>query len=247
MLSDALWFLKRSDDWFATTVIGGILVIASSVLVVLSALVPFVFLLSIPLLLVTTALLEGYYVRAMQAAANGATDAPSFTNWGGLVVDGLKLLAILFVWSLVVLVPLFSLPVALGFGSAALESIPQSASAATQATNVGLGLVGIGGFAFVFVLGLFVSYVVPAAGANFAIKGYFGAGFHVRTILKGAFTREYAIGWALAAVVTIVIGSIGNLLSILLVGFFILFYARVASVYLWGRGYAAGLGRASEP
>ncbi|AFK20545.1 DUF4013 domain-containing protein [Haloferax mediterranei ATCC 33500] len=245
MLSDALRFMPQSDDWLATTAIGGILALVATALLFLSFVVPLLFFLSVPFVLVATALLQGYYVRSMRAAADGTKEAPSFTDWGGLVVDGLKLLVVSFVWSFVVLIPMFVLPVVLEFGSAATESIPQSTTAATQATNLGLGIVGVVGGLLIITLALFVSYVVPAAGANFAIEGNLGAGFHVRTILKGAFTSEYAIAWVLALLILMVIGTVGNLLSIILVGFFISFYAQVASFYLWGRGYADGLGRTS--
>lgn len=226
MLSDALWFLKRSDDWVATTIIGGVLSLLS-------------------VLIVPAFILQGYFVRAMRAAADGDETAPSFTDWGGLVVDGLKLFVVVLGWSLVVVVPIIILTVVLGVGSALLTQGAPDPSSAAPAGSVGLGIVGLVGFLLVGILGLFVSYVVPAASANFAFEGNLGAGFDVRTILSGALTAEYAVAWLLAIVVAVVLGTIGSFLTVILVGVFVLFYVQVATYYLWARGYADGLGTRS--
>jgi uncharacterized membrane protein len=71
----------------------------------------------------------------------------------------------------------------------------------------------------------------------------------VRTILQGAFTREYAVGWLLAVVVGVVGGLVGTALTAVVVGIFVLFYVQVSLYYLVGRGFAAGLSkkRWSEP
>ncbi|SEL59816.1 DUF4013 domain-containing protein [Haloferax larsenii] len=227
MLSDALWFLKRSDDWFATTIIGAILSLLS-------------------VLILPGILLQGYYVRTMQAATRGDESAPSFTDWGGMFVDGLKLFVVTFVWSLLAIVPSVAFFAIVGVGSAVVSEAASAPGAApSTAGSLGLGVIGLVGMLLVTGLSLLVSYLVPAAGANFAINGSLRAGFDVRTILKGALTSEYAIAWVLAIVVAVVLGTVGSVLAIILVGLLILFYAQVTTYYLWARGFADGVGMQS--
>ncbi|MFK8213714.1 DUF4013 domain-containing protein [Haloferax volcanii] len=226
MLSDALWFLKRSDDWVATTIIGGVLWLLS-------------------VLIFPGIILQGYFVRAMRAAANGEQAAPSFTDWGELFVDGLKLFVVTFVWALVAIVPAILLSVIIGIGTFTVSEAA-TGSAASSAGGVGLGIASLVLGLLVFVLGLLAAYIGPAAGANFAIEGNLGAGFDVRTILSGAFTGEYAVAWLLALVVTVVLGFIGGLLSAIVVGFFVLFYVQVMTYYLWARGFADATGKGRQ-
>lgn len=207
MLGDALSFPRSGDDWLPTLLIGGVLS-ALSVLV-------------LPVFLV-----QGYLVRVLRAAANDETTAPSFTDWGGLFVDGLKLFVVNLAYSLVLAIPYFALIIVVGFGS-----------------NNGPGVVGLVLGLLVFVLAIVVGFFIPAAFTNFAIEGEFGAAFDFGTIKKGAFTSDYATAWVLAIVVGFVGGLIGAALSILLVGIFILFYVQVAIYYLFGRGFVNGLNR----
>jgi hypothetical protein len=224
MLSEALWFLKRSDDWIATTIIGGVLSLLS-------------------VLILPAIILQGYFVRAMQAAAHGEEAAPSFTDWGGLFVDGLKLFVVTFVWALIAIIPALVLSAIIGIGAFTLtQSVSGPGMAPEPAANVGFSILTIVGALLVFALSLLAAYIVPAAGANFALEGNLGAGFDVRTIVGGALTGEYAVAWLLAIVVAVVLGTIGSVLSIILIGIFVLFYTQVTTYYLWARGYADGLG-----
>jgi len=227
MLSDALWFLKRSDDWFATTIIGGVLSLLS-------------------VLILPGIILQGYFVRAMQAAANGEPAAPSFTDWGGLFVDGLKLFVVTFVWALVAIVPAILLSIIVGIGTFTVSEAATGSAAASSAGGLGLGIASLVLGLLVFVLGLLAAYLGPAAGANFAIEGNLGAGFDVRTIVSGALTGEYAVAWLLALVVAVVLGSIGGVLSAVVVGFFVLFYVQVMTYYLWARGFADATGKGRQ-
>ncbi|WP_411963728.1 DUF4013 domain-containing protein [Haloferax sp. YSMS24] len=227
MLSDALWFVKRSDDWVATTIIGGVLSLLS-------------------VLILPAFILQGYFVRAMRAAADGDRAAPSFTDWGGLLVDGLKLFVVTFVWALVAIIPAVILSAIIGLGTFTIvESTTSPGMAPEPAGNIGFGIVTIVAGLLFFGLSLVAGYLIPAASANFAIEGNLGAGFDVRTILSGALTAEYAVAWLLAIVVAIVLGTVGSFLAVILVGVFVLFYVQVTTYYLWARGYADGLAERS--
>jgi hypothetical protein len=82
MLSDAIEYLKDSDDAWKTSIIGGLCLL-------------FGFLL-IPLFLVW-----GYVVRVLDRTSRGDDVPPVFDEWGELTVEGAKAFAILLAYSLV--------------------------------------------------------------------------------------------------------------------------------------------------
>jgi hypothetical protein len=215
MLDDALRFPRSGDDWLPTLIIGGVLSLLG--VLILPALV-----------------VQGYLVRVLQAGARDETTAPSFTEWGGLFVDGLKLLVVNLGYALATVIPV-----------TIVVAVLAAATGATDASdpNVLLSLVNLGVGLLLLVLSLLVTFVLPAAMANFAIQGRLRAAFDVSTVARGAFTWEYAVGWLLGVVVAVVGGLIGVVLSALVVGVFVLFYVQVVVYFLWGRGFAAGLGR----
>lgn len=216
MLGDALSYPRNSSDWIPTILIGG----------VLSVLGVFI----LPIFVV-----QGYLLRVMRSAAKGEEAAPSFTDWGGLVVDGLKLFVVNLAYSLVVIVPFFVLSAVLGVGSAVTSPSGDPSAAVGVTILVGSLLIGL--------LGLLVGYFAPAGFANFAVEDSLGAAFDVSTIVAAATTGEYLKAWLLAVVVGLVLGLVGSVLSLLIVGIFVLFYVQVVSYYLFGRGFAEGLGK----
>ena len=233
MLSDALSFPRRGDDWLPTLLIGGVLTLLGALI--------------LPVFIV-----QGYLVRVLDHAARDERTPPSFTDWGSLFVDGLKLFVVNAVYGVVALVPLTivfaSLVIIVPSGPTGIESgTPPEMAPPGQIT--GGVLVFLVLLLVAVALVLVVGYLRPAALANFAIEGRLLAAFHVRTILQGAFTREYAVGWLLAVVVGVVGGLVGTALTAVVVGIFVLFYVQVSFYYLVGRGFAAGLSkkRWSEP
>ncbi|ELZ34994.1 hypothetical protein C474_01497 [Halogeometricum pallidum JCM 14848] len=218
MLGDALSYLKNSDDWIPTLVIGGVLSVLSA-------------------LILPAFILQGYYVRVLRGAAKEERAAPSFTDWGGLAVDGIKLFLINIVFALVVLIPTLVVLFAV-FGVSSVTTDPT-----TGAPNAAAGIVGLLATLLVVAFGLIVGYFAPAAYANFAIEDSLGAAFDLSTVLSGAATSEYFKGWLLAIVAGVVLGLVGAALSVVVVGIFVLFYAQVVTYYLFGRGFAAGLAK----
>jgi hypothetical protein len=238
MLSDALSFPRGGDDWLPTLLLGGVLTVLG--FLILPALV-----------------VQGYLVRVANHAAGGERTPPSFTRWGELLVDGVKLFVVTLVYGLLVVVPFVLLTVAVavfvvpaGPETAIAEGAPASATGATPGGGGGaalalfaLALVVLG------VAGVLVAYLLPAAVANFAIEGRLRAAFALRTVVAGALTTDYAVAWVLAVVVAVVGSLVGSALTAVVVGVFVLFYVQVVVVYLVGRGFAAGLStkRWSEP
>ncbi|WP_306052407.1 DUF4013 domain-containing protein [Natronococcus wangiae] len=82
MLSEAIEYLKNSDDAWKTSIIGGVLLLFSFLL--------------IPIFLVW-----GYIVRVLDRTSRGDDEAPVFEEWGELTVDGAKAFAIILAYSLV--------------------------------------------------------------------------------------------------------------------------------------------------
>lgn len=215
MLGDALSYLKHSDDWIPTLLIGGVLSVLSAL--VLPAFV-----------------LQGYLVRVLRGAAKGDRAAPSFTDWGGLAVDGIKLFLVDVAYSIPLLVVWFAV-----FFITDVSSAPGTPAA----PNGGPGVLTALGLLLFLLLAVVTGYFVPAAHANFAIEGSLGAAFDIPTIVSGATTGAYFKGWLLAVLVGVVGGLAGVFLSALVVGIFVLFYVQVTTNYLFGRGFAAGLGK----
>ncbi|SFR58623.1 DUF4013 domain-containing protein [Halogeometricum limi] len=216
MLGDALSYPRNNPDWIPTILIGGVL----SVLGVLI----------LPIFIV-----QGYSVRVMRSAAKGETSAPSFTDWGGLTVDGLKLFVISIAYALLIVIPIVAVTVVLGLGSTLADPTTGPSAAFGVATLLGFLVIGL--------FGLAIGYFAPAGYANFAVEDSLGAAFDVSTIVSAATTGEYFTAWVLAVLVGLVGGLLGGALSVVIVGIFVVFYVQIVVYYLFGRGFAKGLGK----
>ena len=76
MLTNVVTYLKNSDDVWKTTIIGGLLVLAS-------------------VLVLPAVLVWGYVVRVLERTSRGDDEVPRFNDWGALTADGAKAVAIL--------------------------------------------------------------------------------------------------------------------------------------------------------
>lgn len=228
MLADALAFARRDDDWVETVLIGGVLTILG-------------------FLVVPVILVNGYLLRVLDAAVAGDEQPPRFGDWVDLLVDGLLVWVIQFIY--------LGVP-AMVFGMVVL-SLTLITAVTTSASPRPGAIAAVGGLAVVAVLMtavlvvLVAAYLLPAALANFARAGEFAAAFHLRTVARAAFSADYVIAMLLVIAVSIVLGFVGGLLVVVLVGFFVLFYLQVVVYHLFGRGFARGLGldtsRVPEP
>ncbi|MFB6281870.1 MAG: DUF4013 domain-containing protein [Haloferacaceae archaeon] len=214
MLADAITFPTTADDWVQTVVIGGVLSLLG-------------------VLILPTIVVQGYLVRAVRAGAAGEP-APSFTDWGDLLVDGLRLFVLVLGASLVVVVPLGVLA-AIGM-----------AGVGVTGSRAFAGVVGLAILLVVVAATIALGYLLPAAVANFAIEDSLAAALDLGAVLDGALTGEYATAWVLALLVGFVGATVGGPLTVVVVGAFLVFYTQVAVYYLFGRGFAAGLGRAPD-
>jgi len=183
-----------------------------------------------PAVAVPGAILRGYRLRVIATPATATT--PSFVRWGGLLRSGLRsyLLTALYVlpWIGVVLAVLVA-------GGATAGGLPESLgeAAAAVALLVAVGVAAVGAAA--------VAYALPAAQATLAAEGSLRAALSPIRVGSVALRGAYAGRWALAAVVAVVGALAAVVLTPLLVGLVVPFYAKVVVASLVGAGAADAL------
>lgn len=209
MLGDAISYPRNGEDWLKTTLIGGVLLILSFLIV--------------PIFIV-----QGYFVRVLRSSAKGEEEPPVFDEWGELIVDGLKAFVISLVYVGVPLAIAFVVMLVLGIGGAA----------AGGDAGAGLSILGMLFGLVMLVVVMAAVYALPAALANFAYNDSFGDAFDFGEVVDTAMNMDYFVPWLLALVVAIVGGFIAQLLAIIIVGIFLSFYVNVSVFYLYGQAYA---------
>ena len=217
MITTSLTYLRDSDDAIKTTAIGGVLLLASFLLI------PVFFVL-------------GYLVRVLRRSADGNDEPPAFDEWGDLLRDGLKAFVVTFVYSV------FPLAVLAVVGVFGVGAVLVGAGDSALAGIIGGTLVLV--LAFVaFVVSLAGVYVTPAALSNYAETGRVGDGFAFAAIWTAITTKAYAVGW-LYALAVILAGSLAvGVLSVVpvlgtIAGVFVQFYALVAAYHIVGHTWA---------
>lgn len=164
-------------------------------------------------------LIYGYVMRIYK----GTTPAPELENWGGLFIDGIKLLIV----GIVYFIPVF-IVAALVVGGSALTSIAGGDMAA-------LGTMGIG-MLVLLILTIIIALIVPIAYVRFSRMESFGEAFNFSAI----FGHIGKIGWVDYIIAIIILGIVigiiqfvlmlipilGQLLLLILMPAFAIFSAR---------------------
>ncbi|MFB6195061.1 MAG: DUF4013 domain-containing protein [Haloplanus sp.] len=212
MINDALTYLRTSDDWVRTVVIGGLLTLFG-------------------FLVVPTVLVAGYLVRVLRATMHGDDAPPAFDDWGDLAGDGVRAFAIAVVYGLVP-----TLLIAVTAAGSGLAAGPGSRS------GLIVGGVAVVGGVVALVVGLVVAYALPAALANYAETGRVGAGFAVADLRPVLTSGTYATAWLTGVAVVIGAGVVAGLLNVVpllgtAVGAGVGFYAVTAAYYLVGHAW----------
>ncbi|WP_129116514.1 DUF4013 domain-containing protein [Halegenticoccus tardaugens] len=215
MISESLTYLRNSEDWVRTVLIGGLLTLLSFLVIPAFAVV-------------------GYLLRVVRATMRGVDEAPEFDDWGDLLVDGVKGTVIAVIYGLV--------PAVVGVALVAFGVIGASAGDSGVVSTLG-GIVALVGALIALVFGLLAAYVIPAALANYAEHDRLSAGFAVSDLRPVLASGTYATGWLYAFLVVVAGGAVSGLLNAIpLVGFvvgaFVSFYAAVAAYYIIGRTWA---------
>ncbi|GAB3312504.1 DUF4013 domain-containing protein [Haloplanus rallus] len=212
MLDESLTYLRTSDDWVQTVLIGGLLSLLG-------------------VLILPAILVAGYLVRVLRGTMHGDDVPPRFDDWGPLAGDGVRAVVIAFVYGVVP-----GLLVAATAAAGALIAGPGPRSGLL----VG-GVVLVGGL-FALIAGLLAAYVVPAAVANYAERGSLRAGFAVDDLRPVLSSGTYATAWLLAFALLVGAGIVAGALNAVpvlgtLVGAFLSFYAAVAAYYVVGHAW----------
>jgi len=164
-------------------------------------------------------LIYGYIMRIYK----GATPAPELENWGGLFIDGIKLLIV----GLIYAIPLIIVGVVMGLGAAGAAMVGGDVAA--------FGTMGLGLLVF-FIVAIIIALIVPIAYIRFSRMESFGEAFNFSAI----FGHIGKIGWVnyiialiilavvlgVIEVVLMLIPILGDILLLILMPAFIIFTAR---------------------
>ena len=215
MFNESINYLRSSEEWVKTVLIGGVLTIFSFLIV------PAIF-------------VVGYLMRVLRARMHGEDEPPVFDEWGDMLREGAYGFAIVVVYGIVPAI-IGAILVAVGIGGA-------MAGNSGGAAMLG-GVVALVGALVLFVLSLVVAYVLPAALANYVETERFGAAFSVSDLRPILFSGKYATAWVIGLVIVLVAGFVGGLLNVIpflgaIIGAFLSFYAIVAAYYCIGTAWA---------
>lgn len=219
-IEGALSFPFNDENWLVTMLIGGALTFFSW-------------------LMLPVFILSGYFLNVGRGSMDGEDTAPPFDDWGKLLIDGLKMTIVMFVYQIV---PLLLFGVMLLVSTALIGTGNQ--------TVAGVGVVGLLiAFAGYMLFSLVFGYVGMAGVMNFAREGSLGAAFDVERIKTVVSSKEWAVAWVYAFVaqfvVNVVLGTIGAIplvgLIVLLILPFTTVYVGMVTFRLYGEGFEAAL------
>jgi hypothetical protein len=185
--------------------------------------------------LVTGFALNGYQMRVMRAGARGDSVPPSFDDFGGLLSEGGRFFVVSFVYAIPSV-----LVVAAGF-VAATFTMPLGTSAggaAGVAPGAAAGGAGVAAVAILLgslLLAVVPLYFLPAALVGAATRESIRAGFDVSSVLSVALTTEYLVGMLVVTLLAVVVGTVVQLLVLVLVGLPLLFYLQVVVAHFLGQ------------
>lgn len=220
MISTSLDYLRDGDDAIATVLVGGLLLLASP-------------------LVVPSILALGYVSRVLRQTADGDDTPPAFEAWGDLLVEGAKGFVVILVYSLLPLV-VFAAAAFFGVGAVLVGSGGDSGSLLGGVLGGTLALVLALAALAVSLVGL---YLTPAALAAVADSGRIGDGFAIGTLWTVVTKRAYATGWLTAAAIVLAGVLAVGVLSVVpilgtIAGLFVQFYALVAAAAVIGWTWA---------
>ncbi|MFC7096598.1 DUF4013 domain-containing protein [Halobaculum marinum] len=213
MLEDGLSYPLAGDSALGRIVIGGLLGLLS-------------------FLVIPGILLFGYLVRVLEGTARGEETPPAFDDWGEMLVDGLKGLAVTLAYAFI---PMVLLSVTIG---TAILGAGSGSNAGSVLGGIGL----LGAFVSLLVM-VVIYYLVPAALTNMAVEDSLAAAFDFETLKVSLLSADYLVAWLIPFAIGLVLNVVTVFLVTITFGIgglvvpFIQFYAQVAIFYMFGRAY----------
>ena len=208
MITDAITYLKESDQVWRTSIIGGLLLL-------------FAFLL-IPLFVVW-----GYVLRVLDRTASGDETAPAFEDWGELTVEGAKAFVILLAYSL--------LPIVVGgvlFGAVAIAAGGEFGSIAAA----GAVLVGLVTFALVVAAAYVVPAALANYAEERRIGAGFERETLRPVLTSGTYATGWLLALGIVIVGSFAAGILASVPFVgAVLGAIVSFYALISAYYVIGR------------
>ena len=175
-------------------------------------------------------LFMGYTMRIYR----GANPAPELDDWGGMFIDGIKLLIVSVIYALPVIILDFVLMGSAGL--ALLSSVKTSSGAIDPGAIIGLLIAVLFGALIIVIVGIIIGLITATACVRFARTNSFSEAFNFGAI----FTHISKIGWmtyiialimmgiivGIVEVISLVIPYIGIVIFVVLLPFIGLFSAR---------------------
>ena len=168
--------------------------------------------------------LVGYGISVSRALLEAEETPPGWSRWRGLVRDGAWATAVGGLFA----VPLIAL-VAAAIGGASLVG-----------GTTGTALAGLAALLAVL-YALLAAYVFPAGVVSATHRGSARAAFDTDTLREAATDGTYARTWLAGAGLLLAGTALGGALSVIVVGFAVLFVAQVAAVRLFTEGTVEAL------
>ncbi|MEG3224225.1 MAG: hypothetical protein BME94_01545 [Methanobacteriales archaeon Met13] len=225
------------SSWGKVATLGVILIVPFLVLFLLvilgaltnnAAVTAIMAILGIFLAIIAKIVISGYLFRVIKATIAGMDDLPNFDDWGDMIVGGLKVIVVYFVYGII-----FGIVAAIPIGIVILL-LALSGSLSTAATlTEPLAVFGAGLFVWVMYLSIFIVYLimlvlgvlyaisVPMAIANMAYMGNIGSAFAFSVLRQKIESIRWgkAIIWVIANYFVFIIAVlISYILGLLLVG-----------------------------
>ena len=208
MLTDALTYLKDSDDVLKTTILGGVFVLLS-------------------VLIIPVFFVWGYVVRVLERTGSGDDDAPTFDDWGALTVDGAKAALIALAYSLV--------PLAVGgvlFGSLLVATGGEPGPIGT----VAIGLIGLLTVALALAVAYVVPAALANFATEGRLGAAFAFGALRPGLTTGTYAVGWLQAAAIVLVGSLLSGVLTDIAVLgALLGAIVSFYALVSAYSVIGR------------
>lgn len=172
--------------------------------------------------------LIGWGAEIIRRVVRGADTPIPELDFGAQLADGFKL----FVVSLVYSLPIIAVSLVVGIISGVAGSVLDSdtANIIISISSICLGLVN-------FILGILMAFIIPAAMANYAIKGTIGDGLRIGEVF--GLVKNNLSAYLLVVLGTIVasfVSSLGTIACIIGV-FLTAVYATAIMMHLYGQAY----------